>query len=222
MRRTQSGLIVAAALALAGAAYAQEAPPAGEAPPEEAAAPSDDDDTSQGAASGEAAAQDAAGQDDAAPREAAAQDNAASEDPANQDGAAPEAAAAQNAAAEEEPPYTVECGPDPEEGTNVCQVDRGTYVGWRTFHSICHTCHAQDAVGSTFAPALLPRIRAMDKARFIEVVDQGFTGQVGVMPGWAANPNVNRYYEELWSYLRARADGELLPGRPKRLPDDDR
>ena len=40
-------------------------------------------------------------------------------------------------------PYTVECAPDPEEGgATVCRVDRGTYVGWRTFHAICHTCHA--------------------------------------------------------------------------------
>lgn|GEM_PF-1061600 len=125
-----------------------------------------------------------------------------------------------DAGADDEVPYTVECGADPEAGGNVCQVDRDTYVGWRTFHSVCHTCHAQDAVGSSFAPALLPRIRMIDKARFLEVVDKGFTGQVGVMPGWGTNPNVNRYYDELWAYLRARADGVLPPGRPKRLPDD--
>jgi len=118
-------------------------------------------------------------------------------------------------------PYTVECAPDPEQGgRDVCRVDRDTYVGWRTFHSVCHTCHAQDAVGSSFAPALLPRIRQIDKERFVMVVDQGFTGQVGVMPAWGTNPNVNRFYDELWAYLRARADGELPPGRPARLPED--
>jgi hypothetical protein len=116
-------------------------------------------------------------------------------------------------------PYTVECGPDPEEGRNVCFVDRETYVGWRTFHAICHTCHAQDAVGSTFAPALLPRVREMDRERFSHVLENGFTGQTGVMPAFGENPNVNRYYEELWSYLRARSDGALLPGRPQRLPE---
>lgn len=120
---------------------------------------------------------------------------------------------------EAEKPYMVECGPDPEAGTNVCFVDRGTYVGWRTFHAVCHTCHAQDAVGSTFAPDLLARMRQIDKAQFMKALDQGFEGQVGVMPAWGANPNVNKYYEELWSYLSARADGKLLPGRPKRLPD---
>jgi mono/diheme cytochrome c family protein len=116
-------------------------------------------------------------------------------------------------------PYTVECGPDPEEGgATVCRVDRATYVGWRTFHGICHTCHAQDAVGSTFAPDLLERMRHIDKAEFMTALSEGFKGQVGVMPPWSQDPNVSKYFEELWSYLRARSDGALLPGRPKRLP----
>jgi mono/diheme cytochrome c family protein len=116
-------------------------------------------------------------------------------------------------------PYTVECGPDAdEEGATVCQVDRGTYVGWRTFHGICHTCHAQDALGSTFAPDLLERMRQIDKAEFMKSLAEGYTGQVGVMPPWSQDPNVSKYFEELWSYLKARSDGALLPGRPKRLP----
>jgi len=69
------------------------------------------------------------------------------------------------------------------------------------------------------APALLPRIKQIDKERFVMVVDRGFTGQVGVMPAWGMNPNVNRYYDELWAYLRARSDGVLPPGRPERLPE---
>ena len=118
-------------------------------------------------------------------------------------------------------PYTVECGPDPDEGgAMVCRVDRATYVGWRTFHGICHTCHAQDAVGSTFAPDLLVRMREIDKAEFMKALTEGFQGQVGVMPPWIQDPNVSKYFEELWSYLKARSDGVLLPGRPKRLPTE--
>lgn len=154
-----------------------------------------------------------AGADDArseqAPESGESTDGAAGDDDAD--------AAAQ----EGEPPYMVECGPDPESGGNACFVDRDTYVGWRTFHAVCHTCHAQDAVGSTFAPALLPRVREIDKARFVTVVDEGFEGQMGVMPAWGDNPNVNRFYDELWAYLRARADGVLAPGRPKRLPQNE-
>ena len=116
-------------------------------------------------------------------------------------------------------PYTVECGPNPEEvGATLCRVDRGTYVGWRTFHAICHTCHGQDALGSSFAPNLVERVREIDKATFLKVMNEGFTGQMGVMPPWIQDPNVNKYFEELWSYLQARSDGVLLPGRPERLP----
>jgi mono/diheme cytochrome c family protein len=117
-------------------------------------------------------------------------------------------------------PYTVECAPDADEGgATVCRVDRATYVGWRTFHGICHTCHAQDAVGSTFAPDLLVRMGQIDKAEFMKALAEGFKGQVGVMPPWSQDPNVSKYFEELWSYLKARSDGVLLPGRPKRLPE---
>jgi mono/diheme cytochrome c family protein len=116
-------------------------------------------------------------------------------------------------------PYTVECGPDPDDGgATVCRVDRATYIGWRTFHAICHTCHGQDALGSSFAPDLTARMREVDKTTFLKVMDEGFTGQMGVMPPWKQDPNVNKYFEELWSYLQARKDGVLLPGRPKRLP----
>jgi mono/diheme cytochrome c family protein len=128
-------------------------------------------------------------------------------------------AAGAQQATDEAKPYTVECGPDADEGgATVCRVDRATYVGWRTFHGICHTCHAQDAVGSTFAPDLLVRMRQIDKAEFMKALAEGFKGQVGVMPPWSQDPNVSKYFEELWSYLKARSDGVLLPGRPKRLP----
>ena len=157
---------------------------------------------------------------EAGARTPGAQQSASDDEPSTPDA---EASGDETALAEadaDEPPYRVECDANAEPGTHPCQVDRATYVGWRTFHAVCHTCHAQDAVGSSFAPALLPRIRMIDKARFVEVVDKGFTGQVGVMPAWGANPNVNRYYDELWAYLRARADGVLPPGRPRRLPDE--
>ena len=120
---------------------------------------------------------------------------------------------------QEAKPYTVECGPDAEEGgATTCRVDRATYVGWRTFHAICHTCHGQDALGSSFAPDLVVRVRDVDKATFLKAMNEGFTGQMGVMPPWKQDPNVNKFFEELWSYLQARKDGVLLPGRPKRLP----
>lgn len=151
---------------------------------------------------------------------AAAQEAEPAERPPDQLARAADGGGGADAQDDADAPYTVKCASGAVAATD-CEVDRATYVGWRTFHAVCHTCHAQDAVGSTFAPALLPRVKDMEKARFVEVVDEGFTGQVGVMPGWGENPNVNRFYDELWSYLRARADGALPPGRPQRLPDPD-
>lgn len=110
----------------------------------------------------------------------------------------------------EETAYTVECD------GSTCLVDKKTYVGWRTYHAECHVCHAQDAVGSTFAPSLLDRMKEIDKERFMESLSNGYTGQTGVMPGWKDNPNVNKRFEELYAYLMARSDGVLLPGRPKK------
>ena len=129
---------------------------------------------------------------------------------------APLADADGSSAADGETPYTVYgCDPNPETGGKVCTVDRGTYLGWRAYHAFCHVCHAQDAVGSTFAPSLLDRLKRIDKARFLESVNEGYTGQMGVMPGWKENPNVRKRYEELYAYLRARSDGALAGGRPK-------
>ncbi|WP_417318563.1 c-type cytochrome [Emcibacter sp.] len=113
-----------------------------------------------------------------------------------------------------ETPYKVVCeGEKP-----VCKVDKGTYKGWRTYHAVCHVCHAQDAVGSTFAPSLVDRLKGMDKEKFMDVVLNGFTGEVGVMPGWKEDPNVLPRMEDLWGYLKARSDGVLSPGKPRKLP----
>lgn len=115
-------------------------------------------------------------------------------------------------------PYTVMCDTNPETGVKECQVDKATFVGWRFYHAFCHVCHAQDAVGSTFAPSLVERLKEIDKARFIDAVANGYTGQIGVMPGWKDNPNISKNYEELYAYLKARSDGALIAGRPKKIP----
>lgn len=111
-------------------------------------------------------------------------------------------------------PYQVECG----DGGSPCQVDKATYVGWRTYHAVCHVCHAQDAVGSSFAPSLLDRLQGMEKDKFMDVVLNGMTGQIGVMPGWKGDPNVLPRVDDLWSYLKARSDGALATGKPTKLP----
>jgi len=138
----------------------------------------------------------------------------------SEESSATETSAAAAAEGDASAPYSVECGQVNDAGEPFCYVDRGTYVGWRTYHGFCHVCHAQDAVGSTFAPSLLGRMKESDMTRelFIDRLDNGFTGQMGVMPPWKDNPNVRKRYNELYSYLMARADGVLPPGRPQRFP----
>ena len=62
-------------------------------------------------------------------------------------------------------------------------------------------CHGarQDGVG----PSLLERMRRIDKAEFKPAVLKG-NPEKGVMPPWTQEPNVNKYFEELWSYLKGR------------------
>lgn len=38
------------------------------------------------------------------------------------------------------------------------RVDRGTYTGWRLFHSGCHSCHGVGGVGTGVAPNLVEKI----------------------------------------------------------------
>ena len=52
-------------------------------------------------------------------------------------------------AQDEVPQYVVEDG----------MVDKATFNGYRRFHGICHTCHGQDAMGSTFAPSLVESLK---------------------------------------------------------------
>jgi hypothetical protein len=46
------------------------------------------------------------------------------------------------------------------------RVDRGTYFGWRVFHSACYGCHGFGATGTDIAPNLLERVRTMTPRAF--------------------------------------------------------
>lgn len=93
-----------------------------------------------------------------------------------------------------------------------CRADLATYVGWRVFEAQCATCHAADARGSSYAPDLLERIRAMDERRFFAALDRGYLGPRSTMPPRGRDPRVAPYYEELWSFLVARRSGALPAG----------
>ncbi|SIT53676.1 MULTISPECIES: c-type cytochrome, methanol metabolism-related [Mesorhizobium] len=102
-------------------------------------------------------------------------------------------------------------------------VDWYTFSGYRRYHSDCHVCHGPDGTGSSYAPALLNSLKTMDYATFISIVAEGRKnvggGKENVMPAFGENKNVYCYMDDLYVYLRARADGAAPRGRPPKKAD---
>jgi mono/diheme cytochrome c family protein len=107
------------------------------------------------------------------------------------------------------PPYRVADG----------KVDGKTYEGWIRFSAFCQPCHGPGGVGSALAPDLAKALKTLNEHQFQTIVSCGLKGNLGtgVMPAWENNPNIDPYLDNLWAYLKARADGALGPGRPEKL-----
>ncbi len=115
--------------------------------------------------------------------------------------------------AADEPAYVVEEG----------LVDKATFNGYRRFHGTCHACHGQDAMGGSFAPSLVESLKTVTYDDFVETVLNGrqATGSGGansVMPAFSQDPNITKHLDDIYRYLKARADDVLPPGRPKKMP----
>lgn len=116
------------------------------------------------------------------------------------------------------------------------------YAGWRVFQGHCARCHGTDATGTGLAPDLVLLVRTMGPRQFATSVlqrydwrlpplppdndqpgreawvDQIVRRQAGAltMPAWQDEPVVNAHVMDLYTYLSARAEGSLGPGRPRR------
>jgi mono/diheme cytochrome c family protein len=95
------------------------------------------------------------------------------------------------------------------------QVDERTYNGFRRYHAGCNHCHGPDGVGSTFGPSLVEGLS--DVGAFRRIVRDGRKSGTSVMKGFADDPNVAPYIDDIYAYLQARTDGALGRGRPTRL-----
>jgi methanol metabolism-related c-type cytochrome len=98
-------------------------------------------------------------------------------------------------------------------------VDWYTYSGYRRYHSECHVCHGPDGMGSTYAPALTNSLKTMNYGDFVGVVASGRKSGTSVMPALGDNPNVACYMDDLYIYLRARANDAVGRARPARKED---
>jgi hypothetical protein len=125
------------------------------------------------------------------------------------------ALAAPFALAEDPPPYDGHIQCETPGDARTCKIDLWLTRGYRAF-SQCQVCHGLDGSGSTIGPSLLDQMQEIDRARFMEVVANGYQGQIGVMPPWKENPNVMKYVDQLYAYLMARSEKVLPGGKLKR------
>jgi mono/diheme cytochrome c family protein len=95
------------------------------------------------------------------------------------------------------------------------KVDARTYNGYRRYHAGCNHCHGPDGIGSTFGPSLVEALPDPDSFR--RIVRDGRSTGASVMQGFADDPNIAPYIDDIYAYLQARADGALGRGRPIRL-----
>ena len=100
-------------------------------------------------------------------------------------------------------------------------VDWFTYSGFRRYHSDCHVCHGPDGEGSTYAPALINSLKTISFPDFSNAALLGRAEQhsESVMPGFGTNPNVMCYLDDIFVYLRARANDAVPRGRPQKRED---
>jgi methanol metabolism-related c-type cytochrome len=97
-------------------------------------------------------------------------------------------------------------------------VDWYTFSGFRRYHSDCHVCHGPNGEGSTYAPALANSLKTLGYGDFVSIVTNGRkhvdAANDKVMPSFATNVNVMCYMDDIYVYLRARANNAIPGGRP--------
>jgi methanol metabolism-related c-type cytochrome len=94
----------------------------------------------------------------------------------------------------------------------------GTYSGYRRYNAACIRCHGPDGSGSSYAPALTDSIKTLSYNDFLGTVAAGKkavnTAQDLVMPALGDDKNVMCYIDDIYVYLRARANQAIGPERP--------
>jgi methanol metabolism-related c-type cytochrome len=102
-------------------------------------------------------------------------------------------------------------------------VDWYTFSGFRRYHSDCHVCHGPNGEGSSYAPALANSLKTLSYVDFNNIVTNGRqnvdAANDKVMPAFATNVNVMCYLDDIYVYLRARANDAIPGGRPPKHED---
>jgi len=95
-------------------------------------------------------------------------------------------------------------------------LDNDTYQGWKQFELNCARCHGEYGVGTTFAPALVVSLKeggtVPTKELFVQTVCAGRLDKG--MPSWCALGLEMDKIQNIYLYLKGRADGHIGAGRP--------
>jgi methanol metabolism-related c-type cytochrome len=102
-------------------------------------------------------------------------------------------------------------------------VDFYTYSGFVRYSSECLRCHGPDGLGSSYAPSLVDALKTISYSDFLGIVASGkrdvTAAQDLVMPALGTDKNVMCYIDNIYVYLRARANDALGRGRPTKHAD---
>ena len=102
-------------------------------------------------------------------------------------------------------------------------VDWYTYSGFIRYSAECLRCHGPDGMGSSYAPALRDSMKRLSYSDFYGIVASGkkdvTSAQELVMPANGENKNVMCYLNDIFVYLRARANDAVPRGRPQKRED---
>lgn len=104
-------------------------------------------------------------------------------------------------------PYTVQDGK---------MLDAESYNGFKLYRNWCARCHGTYGQGMV-GPNLADSLNVISKDEFVNTVTNGKTGSIGSMPAWKSNDKVIAGMEDLYSYLKARADGAIGEVKPKKI-----
>jgi mono/diheme cytochrome c family protein len=95
-------------------------------------------------------------------------------------------------------------------------ISAQAYQGWKQFELNCSRCHGEYGVGTSFAPALIVSLKdggtIPNKEVFIQTVCAGRPDKG--MPSWCALGLEMDKIQNIYAYLKGRADGKIHAGRP--------
>ncbi|HEY7026576.1 MAG TPA: c-type cytochrome [Gemmatimonadales bacterium] len=97
-------------------------------------------------------------------------------------------------------------------------VDEKTYQGWKYYNLNCARCHGEDVLGTSIAPHLILSLKPdgsiPNEAVFLQTVCGGRPDKG--MPAWCTLGMSTAQIDTIYSYVKARSDAKMHPGRPAR------